>query len=154
MNYTFNFMKKIPLIVLLIIGCAGNLASKEETILNENFNIPNKNQNELFNMCIQWISIPSNNLKITKFEKTKIIGTGLFILINEDDKLLGNKQTIEFIFNIQIEGNDINITYSDYIYLNSENGKNNMLGENDLKEAMLYLQKFTQTFKKHLSNKK
>ena len=41
-------MKKIPIIALLIVGCAGNLASKEETIIKENFSIPNKNQNELW----------------------------------------------------------------------------------------------------------
>ena len=75
MNYTFNSMKKIPLIALLIFGCAGNLASKEETLLNENFSIPNKNQNELFNMCIQWISTPENNLNITK---NKIAQTTIF----------------------------------------------------------------------------
>ena len=43
-------MKRIHLIALLIFGCAGSLASKEKTLLNENFSIPNKNQNEIFNI--------------------------------------------------------------------------------------------------------
>ena len=108
MNYTFNSMKRIPLIALLIFGCAGSLASKEKTLLNENFSIPNKNQNEIFNMCIQWISIPENNLNITKFEKTRITGAGIFMPMQENDTLLKSKQIIEFIFNIQIDKNNIN----------------------------------------------
>ena len=154
MNYTFNSMKKIPLIALLIFGCAGNLASKEETLLNENFSIPNKNQNELFNMCIQWISIPENNLNITKFEKTRITGTGIYMPMQENDTLLKSKQIIEFVFNIQIDENNINIIYSDYVYLSSGTGKNNVLVDSDLDKTTLYLQKFTQSFKKHILNTK
>ena len=147
-------MKKLLLLALLILGCAGSISSKEKTILKENFSIPNVNQNELFNMCIKWITIPSNNLNINKFEKTKIIGGGTFTLMTEDDELLGSNQVIEFLFNIQINGNNLNITYSDYAYLNGKDGENKTLEDRDLEKTVLYLQKFTQSFKKQISNKK